>query len=135
MHIITLVHTDSVNHKKFVKWINSRDYGSRPFCREFRFYDIAIQEVHKDRLLADLKHYHKENLTGGTKTKKIKKVIDWLFKIMKLKPVSFEGIEKTPSKWFTPINFNGKEACTHAVYLEVIGGLSDTFDKYGHEEI
>jgi len=134
MHIITLVHTDSVNHKKFVEWINSRDYGSRPFCREFRFYDIAIQKANKDKLLADLKWYHKNHISTVTKTKKFKKFIDFIFKLLRLEVVNFDGIEKTPKRWFEPINF-GKGWHTNALYLEVIGGFKDHEDKTGHESI
>ncbi len=135
MHIEVGVHTDSENHSRFVKWVNSRNYGSRPFCREWRFYDIAIQEVHKDKLLADLKWYHKDQLVGGFKTKFVKKVLNFFIKRLGMEVIDLKKIEKTPEKWFTPIDWNSDARCTHSAYLEVLGGFKDSFDKKGHEEI
>jgi len=135
MHIEVALHTDKGNHEKFVEWINSRDYGSRPFCREWRIYDVAISEVHKNKLLADLKWYHKSHLNGGYKTKYIKKIINFFIKVFGLEVIDMDKVEKTPVRWFEPIKWNDKERCTHAAYLEVLGGFKDKKDKYGHEEI
>ncbi len=133
MHIEVAVHTDLENHKRFSEWVNSRNYGSRPFDRVWMIHDIAIQKVHKDKLLADLKWYHKDILVGGFKSKVLKKIIDFFIKRLGMEVVSLDGVEKTPKKWFTPVKW--KEGCTNGAYLEVIGGFKDSFDKYGHEEI
>lgn len=135
MHIEVALHTDPGNHEKFQEWINSRDYGSRPFLREWRIYDIAIQEIHKDKLLGDLKWYHKSTLNSGFKTKTIKKIINFFIKRLGLRVIDMENIEPTPEKWFEGIKWNDKKRCTHAAYLEVIGGFPDGFDKTGHESI
>lgn len=135
MHVEVVLHTDPGNHKKFQEWVNSRDYGSRPFLREWRVYDCAIQEKHKSQFLSDLKWYHKDRLCGGFRTKFIKKLINFFIKRLGMKVIDMDKVEKTPKKWFTPIKWNDKERCTHAAYLEVIGGFKDSFDKHGHEEI
>ena len=134
MHIEVAVHTDPENHKRFQEWVNSRNYGSRPFIREWRVYDIAVQEEHKDKLLADLKHYHKSETCGGWKSKTLKNIINFFIKRFGMIVVNMNNIEPTPNKWFTPINWNDEQRCTHAAYLEVIGGFKDSF-KNGHEEI
>lgn len=135
MHILTGVYTDPKNHEEFPKWINSLDYGSRPFCREFRFYDIAISEKNKDKLLAELKWYSKEKLVGMTKkkTQLIQKMIKFVMKIFRLKPVDMDNIEKIPEKWRKPMTF--VPGCTHGLYLFPIGTLPDRKDEHGHEEI
>lgn len=135
MHVEVLVHTDPSNHKRFQEWVNSRDYGSRPFLREWRFYDIAVQSQHKDKLLADLKWYHKDRLIGGFKTKFIKKVINFFVKKLGMVVVDMANIEKTPEKWFEPINWNDDDRCTHSAYLEVLGGFKDSVNNLGQEEI
>ena len=129
MHVEVAVHTDLTNHKKFTEWINSRDYGSRPFDRVWMVHDIAIQEQHLPNLLADLKWYHRSKMCGGWKSKTVKKIINFLFKRFGLKVIDMEGIEKTPEKWFTPIKWDDKNVVTHACYLEVIGGFPDMKDK------
>ena len=93
MHVEVAVHTDPVNHKKFAKWVDSRDYGSRPFLREWRFYDIAVQEVHKDKLLADLKWYHKDKLAGGFKTKFLKKILNFFIKRLGFEVIDMSNVE------------------------------------------
>lgn len=135
MHIPTLVYTDPRNHERFPKWINSLDYGSRPFCREIRLYDIAIQEVHKDKFLADLKHYSIDPSSSPAKGKatRMMKIAQFFLKLLGLTPVTFEGIEKTPLKWHKPLTY--AHGCTNAVYLLPIGSLPDIKDKHGHEEI
>lgn len=134
MHVITLVHSDPRNFKPFEKWVNSRDYGSRAFCREFRLYDINIQEAHLPNLLGDLKHYYKGNMIAAYKKNKlIKRIINFVRKRLKLKEIDMDSVEKTPKKWFTGINC-GPNTC-HATYLYPLGGFPDIKDKYGHEEI
>lgn len=135
MHIEVAVHTDLANQKKFTEWINSRDYGSKPFDRVWMIHDIAVQEVHKDKLLADLKHYHKNNLVGGYKTTRLKKIINFFIKRFGMIAIDLDSVEPTPDKWFEPIKWDDQSRCTHSAYLEVIGGFKDSFDKKGHEEI
>ena len=134
MHVVTLIHSDPRNFKDFEKWVNSRDYGSRAFCREFRLYDINIQEKHLPNLLGDLKYYYKGNMVAAYKKNKfIKKIINFVIKFMKLKPIDIDSVERTPPKWFKGIKFN-PETC-HGIYLYPLGGFPDKKDKKGHEEI
>lgn len=140
MHILTFVHTDPRNHERFPKWINSLDYGSRPFCREIRLYDIAVQEVHKDKLLADLKHHGISAASSPAKSKvtKMIKLAQFFLKFFKLKPVSMEGIEKTPEKWHKPFPY--AHGCTNTIYLSPVGSFPDIKGKKGkgkedHDEI
>jgi hypothetical protein len=129
MHVLTLVHTDPRNHERFQKWINSLDFGSRPFCREVRLYDIAVQEKHLDKLLEHLKRYYKGAMIGSGEytTGKIQKMIRWVMKFFKLKPVYIENVEEIPKKWFKPINF--AHGCTHSCYIFPIGSYPDKKDK------
>ena len=128
-----MIHTDLENHQRFSEWINSRNYGSKPFDRVWMIHDIAVQKIHKNKLLADLKWYHKTATCGGFKSKTLKKINNFFIKILGMEIINLDNIEKTPKKWFTPVKW--KKGCTHGAYLEVIGGFKDSFDKYGHEEI
>ncbi len=128
-HVLTFIDTDPRNFKAVEKWINSLDYGSRPFCRELRLFDIAIQEEHLPKFLADLKYYEKEGLIGlgVEKTNFIKKVIQWALKFLKLQPINMEEIKKTPQKWFKPIEF--PKGVTHGVYMFPVGLYPDRLDR------
>ena len=127
-HIPILVHTDPRNFPEFEKWINSLDYGSRAYCREWRVYDINIQEQHKDKLLGDLKYHYKETMIGlGKKTKILKKIIGWIMKIPGIKTIDMSKIELTPKKWFR--DFKKKSYVTHSLYLYPLGIIPDSKDK------
>lgn len=132
-HVEVAVHMELENHKRFSEWINSRNYGSRPFDRVWMIHDIAIQEIHKDKLLADLKWYHHNRMVGGWKPKALKKIINFLIKRFGMQVVDLDNVEKTPAKWFQPIKW--ARGTAHSCYLEVIGGFPDSFDEHGHEEI
>ena len=91
-------------------------------------HDIAIQEQHIPNLLADLKWYHHPRMCGGWKPRTIKKIINFLIKRFGMKVIDLDNIEKTPEKWFTPINFGKDKKTIHSCYLEVIGGFNDVKD-------
>lgn len=134
-HILTLVDTDPRNFKPFENWVNSLNYGSRPFLREVRLFDIAIQEVHKEKFLADLKHYYKSKLVGMSelKTQLIQKAIQIPPRMIGMKPIDMNKIEATPTKWFKPVKF--PYGVTHGLYLFPIGSYPDRIDERGHMEI
>ncbi|KKM80824.1 hypothetical protein LCGC14_1336000 [marine sediment metagenome] len=138
MHNIVLLYTDPRNHEKFPKWIHSLDFGSRAFCREFRLYDIACQEQHQDKLLEHLKRYNKEGIIGlgAKKLKFTRKLIQWIMKLFKLKPINMDKIEKIPKKWFKPMSF--AHGCSATCYLFPIGSYPDKKDpknKFRNEMI
>jgi len=133
MHVITLVHGDPRNFKNFEKWVNSLDYGSRAFCRRFALMDINITEEHLPNLLGDLKHYYKSNMVAAyRKNSWMKKFINFVIKVMKLKKIDIDSVEKTPDKWFKGMEFEGG-SCS-GMYLYPLGGFPDRVVK-GHEEI
>lgn len=140
MHIITAIHSDARNFEAFREWVNSRDYGSRPYCREVRFLDLNIQEVHLEKFLADLKWFYKEDLVGFKqsngkyKTSKYKKLWKWFVKLLGLKYIDIESVERTPKKWFEKPKYPNKHQ-TLCFYLHPLFGIPDFKDKSGHEEI
>lgn len=129
MHVLTLVETDPRNFKPFEEWINSRDYGSRPFCREIRLYDLNINEKSLERFLGDLKYYDYQ-----TPIKHKMKIVNWIIKmvhkIFGLKYIDMSKIEKTPLKWFEHVKFGG----VPFLYLKPLGTLPDVV-SHGNEEI
>ena len=135
MHVVTLVHGDPRNFKNFEKWINSLDYGSRAFCRRFALMDINIQEKHLPNLLGDLKYYYKSDMVQAydkSRQSWIKKFMNFVIKIMKLKKIDIDSVEKTPKKWFKGMEFEGG-SCS-GFYLYPLGGFPDIV-RNGHEEI
>ena len=134
MHIPTLIHGDPRNMENFRKWINSLDYGSKPYCREFRLFDLNVQEVHKDKFLADLKHYYKANgVAAYKKNNLVRKIINFIIRFLKLQKIDMDSIEPTPDKWFRGMNF-APNSCG-GFYLFPLGGIPDGRDCHGHEEI
>ena len=133
MHVITLVHGDPRNFKNFEKWVNSLDYGSKAFCRRFALMDINITEKCLPGLLGDLKHYYKGNMVAAYKKNSwIKKFINFVVKVMKLKKIDIDSVEPTPDKWFKPMEFEGGSCA--GFYLYPLGGMPDIVVN-GHEEI
>ena len=120
--------------ENFRKWVNGLDYGSRPYCREFRLFDLNVQEVHKDKFLADLKHYYKSSGVAAYKHNgMVRKIMNFFIKILRLQKIDMDSIEPTPSKWFKGMEF-APNSCG-GFYLFPLGGIPDGKDKFGHEEI
>jgi len=133
MHVITLVHGDPRNFENFREWINSLDYGSKPYCRRFALMDINVQEKHLPNLLGDLKYYYKGNMVAAYKRNSwVKKFINFVIRIMKLKKIDIDSVEKTPKKWFKGMKFE-PGSCA-GFYLYPLGGMPDV-KRDGHEEI
>ena len=133
MHVVTLIHGDPRNFENFRKWVNSLDYGSRAFCRRFALMDINIQESCLPMLLGDLKHYYKSNMIAAYgKNSWIKKFINFVVKVMKLKKIDMDSVEKTPDKWFKPMK--SKVNTVHGMYVYPLGGFPDK-KVNGREEI
>jgi hypothetical protein len=95
MHIITAMHGHPANFEIFQKWINSLNYGSRPYYRELRIGDIQIREELKEKLLADIMNYYNPNKSGVGSLRPFLKLI---MKPLKLKPVDMLGIKPTGKK-------------------------------------
>ena len=133
MHVVTLIHGDPRNFKNFEEWINSRDYGSRAFCRRFALMDINIEKGSLPMLLGDLKHYYKKNMIAAYKRNSwIKKFINFVVKVMKLEKIDMDSVEKTPAKWFK--GMKSEPNTVNGMYLYPLGGFPDIV-RYGHEEI
>lgn len=146
MHLLTLVESDPRNFKNFEEWINSREYASRPYCREIRLYDINVKEKDLPYLLGDLKHYVKlpKEEEGKFKTffKVYNKVLSFISKVFPLYPVDVDNVEKTPKKWFQPIKQKNKKEQSGPMkyvpsycYLRPLGYIKDRKHKGGNERI
>lgn len=118
--------------KNFPKWINSLDYGSKPYCREFRLFDVNVQEVHLEKLLGDLKHYYKGGANAYKKKGFVKKLIHFFVKFLGMKKIDMDKIEPTPDKWFRPMEF-APNSCA-GFYMFPLGGIPD-YKRDGHEEL
>lgn len=133
MHVITLIHGDPRNFDNFSNWVNTLDYGSKAYCRRFALMDINIQEKCLPNLLGDLKHYYKGNMVAAYKRNSwIKKFINMVVKVMKLKKVDIDSVEKTPAKWFK--GMKSEPGTVANVYLYPLGGFPDK-KVNGREEI
>ena len=116
MHIITLVESDPRYFKKFEEWINSRNYGCRPYCREIKIYDLNIKKVKLNEFLSDLKNHHYQ---GNERTKKILySVIKLVKKVLKLKDIDMNAVKPSGNKCHVPW-----------LYLHPIGYIEDKFHK------
>jgi len=124
MHIITLVESDPRYFKKFEEWINSRNYGCRPYCREIKLYDLNIKKIKLKEFLADLKNYQyggsdKPIPFNKSAWKIVTHFVKLLRKILKLKPINMDGIKTSGNKckgipW---------------LYLYPVGYIEDRFHK------
>jgi len=148
MHILCLVESDPRNWKAFEDWINSRDYGSRTYCREIRLYDINCNERVLDKFLADLRHYYKPVVAGEKSFNIFYRIYLKLLRLLKgiipIHPIDMSKVEKTPEMWFEPYTKYLKKvrksgAMKHTgqfMYILPIGYLKDRkHEKSGDERI
>ena len=95
--------------------------------------DINVQEKHLPNLLGDLKYYYKGNMVAAYKRNSwVKKFINFVIRIMKLKKIDIDSVEKTPQKWFKGMKFEPGSCAS--MYLYPLGGMPDV-KRDGHEEI
>lgn len=146
MHVLTLVEADPRHFKNFEEWVNTREYGSRTYCREMRLYDINVKEKDLPYLLGDLKHYDKVPAKGKKKYSRFFRFYNFLVKqlgkVLPIEPINMEKVEKTPKKWFNPIpRTKGKKPSgpmkyvPKYVYLKPLGAIKDRKHKGGNERI
>ncbi len=123
-----LMYGDPRNWKNVEDWINTLDYGSRAYNREWRAYSISMQKQNIPLLLADLKHHYKGGIIGmPRKSRFMIKIMKFFLKLFGIQKIDMDKIEKTPDKWFK--DFKKQKHICHSVYMFPIAILPDSLDK------